>query len=153
MQAASAPLRVAPASRVACTGSAEGRRPCRYRVSPLDRGGAASAPAPRSPDSAITAAGATARPLVSIGRAPRRVILGGSKQLLVVVHQLVRGHKALDPQPRLPRGRRRGCHRSVAHLLAPVDIESLLGRDACGDRAGVVVPLGPRVEFARVLPP
>src|SRR5882762_1535806 len=104
-QAASAPLSVAPASRVACTGCVEGSRPCRYRVSPTEGGcGVASAPTHASPDSTATAARATTRPVVHTGHPPGRVILGGSKQLLVVVHQLVRGHKALDAQPRFPRG-------------------------------------------------
>src|SRR5207244_2404278 len=148
------PLGVAPAWRVACTGAAEGSRPRRYRISPTDGCcccGAANAPAPRSPDSAITAARATAGPLVGAARPPGRVILGGSKQLLVVVHQLVRGDKALDTEPGFARSRSQQRHRGMTHLLAPVDIEGSLRRDAGRDRAGVILPLGAGVEFACVL--
>src|SRR6266480_2254373 len=90
--AASAPRSVAPDSRVACTGTASDSRPRRYRVSPTgDRvGAAASAPAHSSPESAIRAARAAARAPFSTAFLWGRVILGGSKQLLVVVHQLVR---------------------------------------------------------------
>src|SRR5256885_16604864 len=60
-------------------------------------------------------------------------ILGGSKQLLVVVEKLVRRHQALDPQPGLTRRRSHERHRGVAHLLAAVDVEGSLGRDARRD--------------------
>src|SRR5437016_2293198 len=80
-----------------------------------------------------------------------RAILGGSKQLLVVVEKLVRRHEALDPQPGLPRRRSHERHRGVAHLLATVDVKGLLCRDARRDGAGVVLPLGSCMEFAGVL--
>src|SRR5438552_4647125 len=92
-----------------------------------------------------------ARAIVGIPYPWGRVILGGSKQLLVVVEKLVRRHEALDPQPGLPRRRSHERHRGVAHLLATVDVKGLLCRDARRDGAGVVLPLGSCMEFAGVL--
>src|SRR5947207_397863 len=98
----------------------------------------------------IRAARAAARALMSTAFPRARVILGGSNQLLVVVHQLVRRHKALDPQPGFPRGSAHQGYRSVAHLLAAVDIESPLRRKARGERAGVVLRLRTRMKPVRV---
>jgi hypothetical protein len=69
MQAASAPLSVAPDSRVACTGCAQGSRPCRYRVSPTEgvAGAAPSAYAQSSGENPAAAERAEARRSVGTG--------------------------------------------------------------------------------------
>src|SRR5882762_11627327 len=39
----------------------------------------------------------------------------------------------------------------MAHLLAPIDVEGALRREAGGYRAGVILPLGTSVELPRIL--
>src|SRR5437899_12495494 len=93
---------LAPASRTACTGSPEGRSPRRYRFSPAGFAGAAPTVHAHSSSETASNAGRAAPRLVDrIGHQPWRVILGGSKQVTVVVHQLIRCHKPLEAQPRL----------------------------------------------------
>src|ERR1700731_5016329 len=145
---------VAPPGRTACTASPEGSCPRRYSVSPAAgiAGAALSAHAHGiSSDSASATAGAAPRGSLGIGCRPWRGILGGSKQVAVIVHQLIRRDKSFDPQPGFPRGGTHQSHRRMAHLLAPIYVEGALCRDAGGERASVILPLGTGVELAGVL--
>src|SRR5438105_736634 len=69
----------------------------------------------------------------------------------VIVHQLIGRDESLDPQPGFPRGGTHQGHRRMAHLLAPIDVEGALRREAGGERARVILPPGTGVKLARIL--
>src|SRR5437762_11062402 len=66
------------------------------------------------------------------------------EQSTVMVQQLVRRDEALDARPRLARGCAQQRERRVAHLVAAVGTEGLLGGEAVTKCAGVVLPLRDR---------
>src|SRR5437763_17018433 len=102
-------------------------------------------------DSASVIAGAAPRDSFVIGCRPWRGILGGSEQVAVIVHQLIGRDESLDPQPGFPRGGTHQGHRRMAHLLAPIDVEGALRREAGGERARVILPPWTGVKLARIL--
>src|SRR5882757_2715687 len=72
------------------------------------------------------------------------------EQSTVMVQQFAGRDEALDARPRLARRCAQQCERRVAHLVAAVGAEGLLGGEAVMKCAGVVLPLRPGVKLVRV---
>src|SRR5260370_32259297 len=72
------------------------------------------------------------------------------EQSTVMVQQFAGRDEAIDASPRLARRCAQQCERSVAHLVAAVGTEGLLGGEAVMKCAGVVLPLRPGVKLVRV---
>src|SRR5256714_6544237 len=117
-------------------------------IGTADACGCAGSPAALTPPNDRAHNAASVRTMVGAFsndvRSPR------GEQSTVMVQQLVGRDEALDARPGLARRCAQQRERRVAHLVAAVGTEGLLGGEAVMKCAGVVLPLRPGVKLVRV---